>query len=90
MPYATGTAADPLTGFPEATRTDRRRCPGLVESGAPYPIVTQGDSPRDRGRAQCASTGSPSAGAGAVLGISTAAAIAPTTKIAVAHQKLVV
>lgn len=39
---------------------------------------------------QCASTGSPSAGTGAVLGMSTAVRMPPATKIAVAHQKLVV
>lgn len=39
---------------------------------------------------QWASTGSPSAGTGAVLGMSTAVRMPPTTKIAVAHQKLVV
>lgn len=43
-----------------------------------------------RDYAQCASTNSPSAGAGAVLGSSTPVTTAPITKIAVAHQKLVV
>lgn len=39
---------------------------------------------------QCASTGSPSEGAGTVFGIKNAVITAPATKIAVAHQKLVV
>ncbi|TDP42033.1 hypothetical protein DFR75_1011140 [Nocardia ignorata] len=39
---------------------------------------------------QCASTISPSAGAGTLFGMSTPITIAPSTKVAAAHQKLVV